>query len=135
MLDYKKDESRWTETTYVPPVDLTRYITALEFTMYNGDGQKIFTCLNRRHSYTDDFDDQYKDMKDDLLVKRSQTYKLLFFLTLGGWKEKGGKKVWNILGIPMLKRRKIAKDGSIKYYLFGFLPIIKISPKTELPQI
>ena len=78
---------------------------------------------------------RFKDMKDDLLVKRSQTYKLLFFLTLGGWKEKGGKKVWNILGMPMLKRRKIAKDGSIKYYLFGFLPIIKISPKTELPQI
>ena len=65
MLDYKKDESRWTETTYVPPADLTRYITALAFTMYNGDGQKIFTCLNRRHSYTNDFDDQYKDMKDD----------------------------------------------------------------------
>lgn len=64
-IDYKKDESFWTETTYVPPADLTRYITALEFTMYNGDGQKIFTCLNRRHSYTDDFDDQYKDMKDD----------------------------------------------------------------------
>ena len=65
MLDYKKDESRWTETTYVPPADLTRYITALAFTMYNADGQKIFTCLNRRHSYTNDFDDQYKDMKDD----------------------------------------------------------------------
>lgn len=78
---------------------------------------------------------RFKDMKDDMLAKRSQTYKLLFFLPLGGWKEKGGKKVWNILGIPMLKRRKIAKDGSIKYYLFGFLPIIKISPKTELPQI
>lgn len=62
---YKIDERRWTETVHIPAADLERYITELEFTMFNEDGNKIFTCLNRRHSYNHDFDYQYKDMKDD----------------------------------------------------------------------
>lgn len=62
---YDTDERYWTETVYVPEAYLTRYVTALEFTMYNDEGKKIFTCLNRRHSYDHNFDDEYKDMKDD----------------------------------------------------------------------
>lgn len=64
-VSYTKDERYWTETVYVPEAYLSRYVTALEFTMYNEDGDKIFTCLNRRHSYYHDFDYEYKDMKDD----------------------------------------------------------------------
>lgn len=62
---YTKDERYWDETVYVPEAYLTRYVTALEFTMFNEEGNKVFTCLNRRHSYSRDFDDEYKDMKDD----------------------------------------------------------------------
>lgn len=62
---YDTDERYWTETVYVPEAYLTRYVTALEFTMYNDEGKKIFTCLNRRHSYNHNFDAEYKDMKDD----------------------------------------------------------------------
>lgn len=72
----------------------------------------------------------YKKIYESDMLKSSQSFKLLFFLPICGWNEIGGKKVWKILGIPVFKRRIMAKDNSIKYYVCG-LPLIKICKKQE----
>lgn len=72
----------------------------------------------------------YRQIQESDLIKYSQIVKFLFFLPVYGWVEKGGKKVWKVLGIPVLKRRKMAKDDSVKYYICG-LPFIKVNNKQE----
>lgn len=51
------------------------------------------------------------------LTKKVSTVKL-FNLPVATFKQRGGKKVWKLLGLPVWKRRT-ADNKNIKYYLFG----------------
>lgn len=63
--NYTCDHSSWHEYYTVPERWLKRYITELEVTMFNEQGQPIMTCLNGKQSYIADFDDEFKYLKDD----------------------------------------------------------------------
>lgn len=67
-------------------------------------------------------------MENNQTEKHSRTIKLFFFLPIYGWKQRGGRKVWKILGIPVFKIRKMANGITTKYYLFG-IPVMKVSRK------
>ena len=74
-----------------------------------------------------------KYMKGDKManqnnIKHSRTVKLFTFLPIYGWKEKGDKKTWKILGIPVFKRCRKANGNTTKYYFIG-VPVIKVSKK------
>lgn len=157
-IDYIKDESHWTETTYVPPADLTRYITALEFTMYNSDGQKIFTCLNRRHSYSSDFDDQYKDMKDDFaddlkdikknkeILKHQQKNPSTLKVRIGNLvlpnnvnnDEYKLKSCWYLFKTHLLRMKNMKlvegdEASQARYYVDGHVSVYDFTPKWRAP--
>lgn len=61
------DRSDWWEHHCTPARDLTRYISELEYTMYDEDGKKILTCVNKSNKYNRDYSDQFKDLKDDFV--------------------------------------------------------------------
>lgn len=69
-----------------------------------------------------------KKNKNQNIEKYSHTVKLFFFLPLYGWKQVGGRTTWNVLGLPIFKRRCTANGTVTKYYVLG-LQILKKSCK------
>lgn len=61
--------------------------------------------------------------------KHSKTIKLFCLIPIYGWKQRGGRKVWKILGLPIFKIRKMSNGITTKYYILG-LPVMKVSRKT-----
>ena len=61
--------------------------------------------------------------------KHSKTIKLFCLIPIYGWKQRGGRKVWKILGLPVFKIRKMSNGITTKYYILG-LPVMKVSRKT-----
>lgn len=68
-------------------------------------------------------------MANQNTIKHSRTIKLFAFLPIYGWKEKGDKKTWKILGIPVFQHCKKAKGNTSKYYFLG-IPVLKVSKRT-----
>ena len=69
-----------------------------------------------------------KSIKPVKITKKESSIKLFNFIPIATFKQRGGKKVWKILGLPVWKKRT-ADNKNIKYYLFG-LPIIKLNKKS-----
>lgn len=61
------DNSDWWEHHCTPAKDLNRYISTLEFTLYNDYGKEIFTCVNSSNSYKKNHEQQFKELKDDFV--------------------------------------------------------------------
>lgn len=61
--------------------------------------------------------------------KHSKIIKLFCLIPIYGWKQRGGRKVWKILGLPIFKIRKMSNGITTKYYILG-LPVMKVSRKT-----
>ena len=55
--------------------------------------------------------------------------KLFFFLTIFSFKQTSSKKLWKICGIPVFKIRCKKGGAKLKYFLFGFLPLLTIKTK------
>ncbi|MBQ9271915.1 MAG: glycosyltransferase family 2 protein [Alphaproteobacteria bacterium] len=72
------------------------------------------------------YSDKYKEIKQKSMVKRTYKVKLLFFIPLYTKDVRGGKTVWKICGLPLLKRRKMENGVTTKYYILG-VPFLKIS--------
>ena len=69
--------------------------------------------------------------KDDALsgtIKSVHTYKLFNFIPLLTVKQRGGSKVYKILGLPIWKVRKMADNLTAKYYFCG-IPLLKKQTK------
>ena len=63
-------------------------------------------------------------------MRHQKVTKLFCLIPIFGWKEKNSCKVWKILGLPVLKSRKVSGDKTVKYYVFG-IPFIKLSKKIK----
>lgn len=62
------------------------------------------------------------------VIKHSRTIKLFCILPIYGWTQRGGKKSWKILGLPVFTIRRFENKITTKYYILG-LPIMKVSKK------
>lgn len=65
---------------------------------------------------------------DENIEKHSHAIKLFFFFPLYSRKQFGGRTTWNVLGLPIFKRRQMANGIATKYYILG-LQVLKISRK------
>lgn len=54
-----------------------------------------------------------------------EKYTLFGWIPLWNYKRIGGRKVWKILGLPILKIRKMSDKNILKYYILG-CPVLKI---------
>lgn len=61
-------------------------------------------------------------------LKLIRYYKLFNFIPLFSRIQRGGRRVWKILGLPLWKIRRFENNITTKYYLCG-LPFIKVSKK------
>ena len=62
------------------------------------------------------------------VIKHSRTFKLFCILPIFGWVQRGGKKTWKILGLPVFTIRRFENNITTKYYTFG-VPLMKVSTK------
>lgn len=60
--------------------------------------------------------------------KCGRKVKLFAFIPIYSWKVKGNKKVWKILGLPVVKRKIKGGGNKIKYYFCG-IPLMKVVKK------
>ena len=67
-------------------------------------------------------------MTNQDVIKHSYTIKLFCILPIYGWVQRGGKKTWKILGLPVFTIRRFENNITTKYYSFG-LPLMKVSKK------
>lgn len=58
------------------------------------------------------------------LNKSEHSLKLFGFITLFSVKQRNGKAVYSVLGLPVWKVRRMENDNMIKYYLFG-IPLLR----------
>ena len=58
------------------------------------------------------------------LNKSKHSLKLFGFITLFSVKQRNGKAVYYVLGLPVWKIRRMENDNMIKYYLFG-IPLLR----------
>ena len=57
-------------------------------------------------------------------TKNKQTLKLFRFITIFSIRQRDGKTVYSVLGLPVWKVRRMEKENLIKYYLFN-IPILR----------
>lgn len=69
-----------------------------------------------------------EDTMTNYVEKHSRAIKLFFFLPIYGWKQRGGRKTWKILGLPVFTRRQMSNGITTKYYILG-IPVMKVSNK------
>lgn len=62
------------------------------------------------------------------VIEHSRKIKLFCILPIYGWTQRGGKKSWKILGLPVFTIRRFENNITTKYYSFG-LPLMKVSKK------
>lgn len=58
------------------------------------------------------------------ITKNKQTLKLFRFITIFSSRQRDGKTVYSVLGLPVWKVRRMEKENLIKYYLFN-IPILR----------
>ena len=63
------------------------------------------------------------------IEKKFRSIKLFFLFPLYSRECYEGKTVWNILGLPILKKRRMENGITTKFYILG-LPVMKLSRKT-----
>lgn len=68
-------------------------------------------------------------MSKDTIATHSKTIKLFGILPVYGWKQRGGRKTWTVLGLPVFKRRRFENKITTKYYVLGII-VMKVSRKT-----
>ena len=118
LLNFAKQKA-WTEAQIL---SLRRFL-AKSFDCYQKD-KKFRAELAK----VLDLDLKKENLTMNNVEKHSRTVKLFFFLPIYGWKQRGGKKSWKILGLPVFTRRKMSNGITTKYYILG-IPVMKVSKK------
>lgn len=124
------------------------YSTRMSSTDINKFWKKIFSFL-KENNFSEEVEEKLKVCQRQQLKLNISHFKLFFFLPLLSIKETAYKKVYKIFGLPVFKYKqkpgvlsftysilglpvwkfKQKATGTKKYYLFGFLPFLKISHK------
>ncbi|MBR1825780.1 MAG: glycosyltransferase [Alphaproteobacteria bacterium] len=96
---------------------------------YNIDTGEYYKLPKDYHKkLMSEMQNQQGKVENKHVSKRIISYKLFNFIPLLTYKQRGGRQVWKILGLPVWKVRKMADNTTTKYYLFG-IPLLKTDHK------